>query len=319
MCLPRVVLDIREGQLSKSAGRRAKSRCPNRFFPERGEFESTTDDLFLNVGFKHWKNWVDNKWGKMQHGLGRTTEKTSVCKSTVFAQARCLHQYSVCIGTVFEEARCLHARCLHACTKVSACMHKVSFFFFDAGVRESISLCKPSQQHLTQETESSGKWRQAPTHPRTGRFSQRDSAKAHAAAQARMEPSAMLLCRSEWSTSNLPNYPTCRMGRARSAPNAETSDVKRKASQLPRCLVKQLANEVQETLPHLRIVLMSEPHCKCGIAANPQTACGSKMRKRGTTKKQIGDPGPQGYDSIAPHGTPRWAGAEPAQILPCPK
>ena len=61
----------------------------------------------------------------------------------------------------------------------------------------SVSLCKPCQQHLTQETESSGKWRQAPTtsdgdgvspsHPRAGRFSRRESAKALAAAQARME------------------------------------------------------------------------------------------------------------------------------------
>ena len=47
------------------------------------------------------------------------------------------------------------------------------------------------------------------------------------------------------------------MGRARGA-NVETK-VKRKAAQLPRRLVRQLANEVQETLPHLRFVLLSEP------------------------------------------------------------
>ena len=39
------------------------------------------------------------------------------------------------------------------------------------------------------------------------------------------------------------------MGCARGAPISETSQVKGKAAQLPRCLVRQLANEVEEALP----------------------------------------------------------------------
>ena len=69
--------------------------------------------------------------------------------------------------------------------------------FFRKMRERSVSLCKPCQPHLTQETESSGRWRQAPTtsdedgvspsHTRAGRFSRRDRAQALAAAQARME------------------------------------------------------------------------------------------------------------------------------------
>ena len=77
---------------------------------------------------------------------------------------------------------------------------------------------------------------------------------------------AMLLCRSR-----------CRMGRATGAPNAKTSEVKRKAAQLPRCLVQQLGQ------------------CGSGDTARPTNRAVEQTsllccRRRGATKKQIGNP-----------------------------